>query len=65
MPTYTQADRPLKITTPLGPDVLLITNFRGREAISRLFQFQLNLIADRQKLSEIRFDRILGQCCDR
>ena len=62
MPTYTQADRPLKITTPLGPDVLLITNFRGREAISRLFQFQLNLIADRQKLSEIRFDRILGQC---
>ena len=61
MPTYTQADRPLKITTPLGPDVLLITDFRGREAISRLFQFQLNLIADRQKLSEIRFDRILGQ----
>jgi type VI secretion system secreted protein VgrG len=61
MSTYTQAERPLKITTPLGPDVLLITDFRGREAISRLFQFQLNLIADRQKLSEIRFDRILGQ----
>ncbi len=61
MSTYTQAERPLKITTPLGPDVLLITNLRGREAISRLFQFQLNLIADRQKLSEIHFDRILGQ----
>jgi len=61
MPTYTQADRPLKISTPLGPDVLLITNIQGREAISRLFHFQLNLIADRQKLGEIRFDSILGQ----
>ena len=60
MSTYTQANRPLKITTPLGPDVLLITHLRGREAISRLFQFQIDLIADRQRLSDIHFDSVLG-----
>lgn len=59
MPTYTQADRPLKITTPLGKDVLLLTGFRGHEATSRLFSFQVDLLAEAQR--EIRFDRILGQ----
>ena len=37
MPNYTQEDRPLKITTPLGEDVLLIYGFRGQEEISHLF----------------------------
>jgi type VI secretion system secreted protein VgrG len=59
MPTYTQADRPLAITTPLGKDVLLLTGLRGHEATSRLFSFQLDLLAEAQR--EIRFDRILGQ----
>jgi type VI secretion system secreted protein VgrG len=59
MPTYTQTDRPLAITTPLGKDVLLLTAFRGQEAISRLFSFQVDLLAEAQR--EIRFDRILGQ----
>ena len=40
MPKYTQAHRPLAITTPLGKDVLLLTGFRGHEAISQLFNFQ-------------------------
>src|ERR1700688_3984368 len=59
MPTYTQADRPLAITTPLGKDFLLLTALRGREAISQLFSFQVDLLAEAQR--EIRFDRILGQ----
>src|SRR5579859_6063797 len=59
MPTYTQADRPLAITTPLGKDVLLLTGLQGREATSRLFSFQVDLLAEAQR--EIRFDRILGQ----
>jgi type VI secretion system secreted protein VgrG len=59
MPTYTQAERPLAITTPLGKDVLLLIGFRGHEAISQLFGFQLDLLAEAQ--SEVRFDRILGQ----
>ena len=59
MPTYTQAERPLAITTPLGKDVLLLTGLRGHEAISRLFSFKVDLLVEAQK--EIRFDRILGQ----
>ena len=45
MPTYTQGDKPLSITTPLGEDVLLLTGFRGHEAISELFNFQLDVVA--------------------
>ena len=59
MPTYTQTDRPLAITTPLGKDVLLLTAVRGNEAISQLFSLQVDLLAEAQR--EIRFDRILGQ----
>src|SRR5579864_3121216 len=59
MPTYTQANAPLAITTPLGKDVLLLTGFRGYEIISQLFNFQLNLLAEVQ--SEVHFEDILGQ----
>ena len=59
MPTYTQAERPLAITTPLGKDVLLLTGFRGHETISQLFNFQVDLLGEAQ--SDIRFERILGQ----
>jgi type VI secretion system secreted protein VgrG len=59
MQTYTQAHRPLAITTPLGKDVLLLTGFRGHEAISQLYNFQVDLLAEAQ--NEIRFDRIVGQ----
>ncbi len=59
MPTYTQADRPLAITTPLGKDVLLLTGFRGQEGISQLFSFQLEMLAERG--TEVHFDKILGE----
>ncbi len=59
MPTYKEADRPLTITTPLGPDLLLLTGFRGYEAISHPFSFELDLLAERD--SSIRFDQILGR----
>ena len=59
MTNYTQTDRPLQITTPLGPDTLLITGLHGHEEISHLFAFEVNLVAD---LSEdVRFDKIMGQ----
>ena len=59
MPTYTQANSPLIVTTPLGQDVLLLHRLRGREAISQLFSFQAEFLA---KLgTEVRFDQILGQ----
>ena len=36
--TYTQAGRPLVVTTPLGPDALLLVGFTGREEISKPFE---------------------------
>ena len=39
MTDYTQTDRPLKITTPLGPDIVLISGLHGHEEISQLFVF--------------------------
>ena len=59
MPSYTQVDRPLSINTPLGQDILLLTAFHGVEAISDLFRFQLDLLAEVG--STIQFDKILGQ----
>ena len=59
MATYTQSERPLEITTPLGKDALLLTGFRGVEATSQLFRFELDLLAAVQV--PIKFDKILGQ----
>ena len=59
MGSYTQTDRPLKITTPLGPDILLLREFRGHEEISRLFGFHVEMAADLK--DDVRFDQIIGQ----
>src|SRR6266542_3814647 len=59
MTNYTQANRPLAITTPLGKDTLLLTGIQGDEAISELFLFQVELLAKRE--TKISFDAILGQ----
>jgi type VI secretion system secreted protein VgrG len=57
--SYTQTDRPLKITTPLGPDILLLRAVQGHEEISRLFSFRVDMVADQK--DEVRFDQIIGQ----
>src|SRR5262249_22943626 len=44
-PLYTQPTRPLGVTTPLGPDVLLLEKFTGEEAISEPFRFRLDVLA--------------------
>ncbi len=59
MPTYSQADRPMAVTTPLGADVLLLQQFSGSEFLSRLFRFQLGLLAESS--TDIAFDQVLGQ----
>jgi type VI secretion system secreted protein VgrG len=59
VPTYTQADRPLKITTPLGQDILLIRKLKFREEVSHLFDMRVDLVADLQ--DEVKFDQIIGQ----
>jgi len=57
--TYAQTDRPLKITTPLGPDILLLRGFQCREEISRPFELKADMIADRK--DEVLFHQIIGQ----
>lgn len=45
-------------STPLGEDVLLIRNLRGFEGVSRLFEFQLDLLSERD---DIEADEIIGK----
>src|ERR1044072_1803028 len=59
MPTYTQANRPLAVATPLGDDILLLVGFSGREAISSLFDFQLDLLAENG--TDVAFEKLLGE----
>ena len=59
MSTYVQADRWMTVTTPLGPDDLLLVGFAGHEAISQLFSFQVDLVAENQTV--IPFEQLLGQ----
>jgi type VI secretion system secreted protein VgrG len=57
--TYTQQNRLLQVTTPLAPDTLLLRSFSGSEALSRLFQFQLEMLAEKDKA--VAFDQLIGQ----
>jgi type VI secretion system secreted protein VgrG len=59
MGKYSQTNRGLKVTTPLAPDTLLIEGFRGREAVSELFEFTLDLLAESR--TPIPFDKLLGE----
>lgn len=47
MPT-TQEGRLLKLTTPLGEDVLLIKKLRASEGLNRLFQFEIDILHDHE-----------------
>jgi type VI secretion system secreted protein VgrG len=57
--TYTQKNEPLRVTTPLGEDVLLLVGINGSEGISQLFSFQLDLLAEDRSL--VKFDELLGK----
>jgi type VI secretion system secreted protein VgrG len=54
----TQANRLIALNTPLGPDALLLRAFSGQEALSRLFSFELDLLATDP---EIKFEDIIGK----
>jgi len=59
MSTYTQKSRPLTVTTPLGKDVLLLTELSGSESLSQLFLFKLTCLA--KNGTDVAFDKLLGQ----
>jgi len=58
---YKQGTRPMTVSTPLGPDKLLLVGFEGTEQISGLFSFRLDLIAANSNSKDIKFDALLGQ----
>lgn len=51
MPEYKQQDRPIKVTTPLGEDVLLLERFEGKEAISQPYEFHLHMVSTQKNLA--------------
>jgi type VI secretion system secreted protein VgrG len=55
---YSQENRLISLTTPLGEDKLLLAGFSGREAISRLFSFHLDLLTEQ---GPIEFSNIIGK----
>jgi type VI secretion system secreted protein VgrG len=44
--SYTQTNRRIAISTPLGKDTLLLRGFSGTEGISQLFHFDLDLLSE-------------------
>jgi type VI secretion system secreted protein VgrG len=59
MANYTQESRPMAVSTSLGKDVLLLVGFTAKEAISQLFDIQLDLIAENK--TDVSFDKLLGE----
>ena len=57
--TYAQAKRQMNVTTPLGPDALLLVGFTGHEQVSGLFSFTLDLLAENSR--KVDFSTLLGQ----
>ena len=55
---FTQKDRAVEFTTPLGENVLLIKSLVGTEELGRLYKFELELISEN---TQINFDDIIGQ----
>jgi len=46
MPGTSQANRLMQFDSPAGQDVLVIETFQGTEGVSRLFEYQVDLLAD-------------------
>jgi len=47
---YRQETRLIDVRTPLGEDVLLLLSFRGREELSRLFSYELEMAGQRDDI---------------
>ena len=57
MPT-TQASRTVQIKTPLPADTLLLTHFSAHEQVSRLFEYDLQLVSE---TGDLNADKLLGK----
>lgn len=59
MGSYVQQGRKIRVTTPIGDDVLLLKSFAGTDEISRPFRYELEMIAENK--AKVPFDGVLGQ----
>jgi type VI secretion system secreted protein VgrG len=57
----TQDGRLLAIATPLGADVLLLDQVSGRERMSGLFRFEVELLAEPDKAASVKPEALLGE----
>ncbi len=48
---WSQANRPFRLTTPLGEDVLLLTEWTGEEHVSSFFRFTVTAFSERGDIS--------------
>ncbi|MGH9558197.1 MAG: type VI secretion system Vgr family protein, partial [Bryobacteraceae bacterium] len=48
--SFTQDERPFRVYTPLGNNVLLLENVDGEEAISRPFEYRLDLVSENDSI---------------
>jgi type VI secretion system secreted protein VgrG len=58
MSTFIETNLPVQITTPLGPNKLLVRSFQGEEQISGLFHYTIEFYSEDPSLS---FTQIVGQ----
>ncbi len=49
----------ISLSTPLGEDVFLVEGFNGKEGLSQLFSFQLDLLAPNDR--DVPFEALIGE----
>ncbi|MDY6991275.1 MAG: type VI secretion system tip protein TssI/VgrG [Pseudomonadota bacterium] len=57
-PLYTQDNLRITVTSPFGPDKLLFKSLQGEEYLSKLFQFNIEMLA---QVDDLEFNSIIGQ----
>ena len=57
----TQAQRLMVLDTPLDPDLLLISSFTASEAISSLFRYEIEMVAERSKAAAVKAKDLIGE----
>ena len=61
MGSFVQTALPVQLTTPFGPNKLLVRSYRGEEGISELFRYDLELYSEDAALD---FTQIVGKAVD-
>ena len=59
----TQLQRLMVLDTPLAPDVLLISSFTASEAMSNLFRYEIEMVAERSKAPGVKAKNLIGEKC--